>query len=61
MLLPESPRYLLYKNRVDDAKRSLGRLMTLPPDSQGVEDEAKEIQFALEAERAQGTSSYIGL
>jgi len=59
MLLPESPRYLLYRNRVDDAKRSLARLMTVSPDSEAVEDEVKEIQFALEAEKAQGEASYI--
>jgi len=57
-LLPESPRYLLFKDRKDEAKRSLGRLMTLPPDAPQVEAEALEIQLALDEERAVGANSY---
>ena len=58
VFLPESPRYLLFKGKKDAAKRSLGRLMTLPPDSPEVEAEATEIQLALDAERAIGANSY---
>ncbi|KDR84447.1 hypothetical protein GALMADRAFT_133742 [Galerina marginata CBS 339.88] len=55
-LLPESPRYLLLKNRQAEARTSLGRLMTLPADSAEVEAEAVEISTALTVERdaAQG-------
>ena len=58
VFLPESPRYLLFRGKKDAAKRSLGRLMTLPPDSPEVEAEAIEIQLALDSERALGANSY---
>jgi len=58
MLLPESPRYLLYKGKTEAAHHSLGRLMTLPADSPEVAAEAIEIQLALDAERAIGNASY---
>ncbi|KAJ7755166.1 monosaccharide importer [Mycena metata] len=58
LLLPESPRYLLYKDRVHDARRALGRLTNRPADSPEVDAECTEITLALEAERAVGNGSY---
>jgi len=59
LFLPESPRYLLYKGRVDDARKSLARLTNLPSDSPVVDAECTEITIALDAERKLGGSTYI--
>ncbi|KAJ7886168.1 monosaccharide importer [Mycena olivaceomarginata] len=58
MLLPESPRYLLHRGRIDDARRALARLTNRPADSAEVEAECREITLALEEERAIGSGSY---
>ncbi|KAF7325659.1 Monosaccharide importer [Mycena kentingensis (nom. inval.)] len=50
ILLPESPRYLLYKGRVDAARKALARLTNAPIDSEIVAAETQEIQLALKAE-----------
>ncbi|KAJ7464079.1 monosaccharide importer [Mycena latifolia] len=59
MLLPESPRYLLHKNRVDAARAALGRLTNRPADSPEVDAECAEITLALEEERAIGSGTYL--
>jgi len=59
LLLPESPRYLLYKGRVAQAKHSLARLMSSGDDAPEVEAELAEITLALEAERAVSSNSYM--
>ncbi|KJA21011.1 hypothetical protein HYPSUDRAFT_42596 [Hypholoma sublateritium FD-334 SS-4] len=56
--LPESPRYLLLKNKQVEARRALGRLMTLPYDSPEVEAEALEISTALAVELKADAASY---
>ncbi|KAF9515074.1 hypothetical protein BS47DRAFT_1391822 [Hydnum rufescens UP504] len=58
-LLPESPRYLLYKDRVPAARMALSRLLSRPADSPEVDAEVAEITLALEAERALGSNSYL--
>ncbi|KIM38716.1 hypothetical protein M413DRAFT_75786 [Hebeloma cylindrosporum] len=58
-LLPESPRYLLLKDRQAEARQALGRLMTLPPDSPEVEAEALEISTALAIEKQTESTSYL--
>ncbi|KAJ7753112.1 monosaccharide importer [Mycena maculata] len=59
LLLPESPRYLLHKNRVKDACAALGRLSNHPADSPEVDAECAEIILALKEERAIGSGSYV--
>lgn len=59
LLLPESPRFLMHKGREDEARRSLARLMTMPPESPEVDLELDEIATALAADRAIGQGSYI--
>ncbi|KAF8210884.1 monosaccharide importer [Mycena galopus ATCC 62051] len=58
MLLPESPRYLLHKGRIEQARRALGRLTNRPADSVEVDSECAEITLALEEERAIGSGTY---
>jgi len=58
-LLPESPRYLLLKGRQADARASLGRLMTMDPDSPEVEAEALEINTALVVEQRASQGGYM--
>ncbi|KAJ7123202.1 general substrate transporter [Mycena epipterygia] len=58
ILLPESPRYLLYKNRLDAARVALGRLTNRPANSPEVDAECREITLALEEERSIGAGSY---
>ncbi|KAF9515075.1 hypothetical protein BS47DRAFT_1381619 [Hydnum rufescens UP504] len=45
-LLPESPRYLLYKDRVPAARKALSRLLSRPEDSPEVDAEVVEITLA---------------
>ncbi|KAH9482118.1 Major facilitator-type transporter ecdD [Psilocybe cubensis] len=59
ILLPESPRYLLLKNRQADARVALGRLMTASPDSPEVEAEAIEISTALAVEKEASQGGYL--
>ncbi|KAJ7717619.1 monosaccharide importer [Mycena maculata] len=59
VLLPESPRYLMYKGRVDAARVALSRLTNQPADSEAVQAECHEIDLAIKAEQAIGTSTYI--
>jgi hypothetical protein len=49
MLLPESPRYLLYKDKLPAARKALSRLMTRPEDSPEVEAEIAEISLVRES------------
>jgi hypothetical protein len=42
-ILPESPRYLLYKDRVPAARKALSRLLARPADSPEVDAEVVEI------------------
>lgn len=45
MLLPESPRYLLYRENIPAARKALSRLMSRPEDSPEVDAEVSEISL----------------
>jgi MFS transporter, SP family, sugar:H+ symporter len=45
LLLPESPRYLLYKDNLPAARKSLSRLLTRGEDSPEVDAEVAEISL----------------
>ncbi|KAF8498516.1 general substrate transporter [Russula emetica] len=57
--LPESPRWLIRKNRDVDAARSLSRLTSLPVDDPEVRFELEEIRLNLKYEEEVGASSYM--
>ncbi|KAK9330352.1 general substrate transporter [Lipomyces starkeyi] len=59
IFLPESPRYYVKKDKLDAARRSLGRLHALPPDHPLVTEELLEIQSNNEYELSFGKSSLI--
>lgn len=59
LFLPESPRFLLMKGRMHDAKRALAKLMSMHKDAPEVEAEASVIEAALEEDRRLGGSSYL--
>ena len=45
MMLPESPRYLLYREKLPEARKSLARLMTRAENSPEVDAEIAEISL----------------
>ncbi|OJT12164.1 hypothetical protein TRAPUB_11274 [Trametes pubescens] len=57
--LPESPRWLIKKDRHEAALKSMSRLRSLPPDHPEVQSEIADIVAALESEREMGQSSYV--
>lgn len=59
LILPETPRFLLKKERIADAAKSLSRLRRLPMDHPALQEELAEIQANHEYEMAIGTSSYL--
>ncbi|KDE03657.1 hypothetical protein MVLG_05847 [Microbotryum lychnidis-dioicae p1A1 Lamole] len=59
LILPESPRWLLMRNREEDAQRSLARVLGTDVDSAAVNEEFAEIAAALHHERSLGGSSYL--
>lgn len=59
LVLPETPRYLVMRDRGDEAARSLGKLRRLPADHPSIMEELNEIKANHEFELSIGTSSYI--
>ncbi|KAF3289356.1 High-affinity glucose transporter rgt2 [Orbilia oligospora] len=58
MLLPETPRFLIKRNRFDDAAKSLSTLRRLPPDHPEVITELNEIKANHEYEMSIGQTPY---
>jgi len=59
ILLPESPRWLIKKERDEDAARALSRLISLPPDHPELRAELEEVRVAYQQEKEVGESSYL--
>ncbi|KAK9460619.1 general substrate transporter [Lipomyces oligophaga] len=53
LFLPESPRFLVKANRMDDARTALARIRHLPADDSLVTYELSEIEASIELERSQ--------
>ena len=59
ILLPESPRWLIKKDRDADAARALSRLISLPPDHPELQSELDQIRLSYQQELEIGDSSYL--
>ncbi|EFX03061.1 major facilitator superfamily transporter monosaccharide [Grosmannia clavigera kw1407] len=59
LFLPETPRYLIRRDNIDGAARSLSRLRLLPPDHPAITAELAEIQANHKFELELGSASYI--
>jgi len=59
IFLPESPRWLIMKERDEDAARALSRLISLPPDHPELQAELNEVRVAYKQEKELGESSYL--
>ena len=59
ILLPESPRWLIKKERDADAARALSRLISLPPDHPELQAELEEIRIAYQHEKELDETSYL--
>lgn len=57
-ILPESPRWLLYKGRGEASRKSLAWLVGQPADSEAVSEEYDEIVATLEQERLAGKGGW---
>lgn len=58
-ILPETPRYLIKKNKHDKAVKSLMFLRRLPADHPAIEGELADIQANHNYEMSLGKSTYI--
>lgn len=61
IFMPESPRYLIEKNRIEEAKISIGRSNKLSSEDPAVYHEVQLIQAGVERERMAGTASWSQL
>ncbi|KAF2031389.1 glucose transporter-like protein [Setomelanomma holmii] len=58
-ILPETPRYLIKRDKYDQAAKSLGRLRRLPMDHPAVVEELNEVQANHLYEMSLGKSTYL--
>ncbi|CAK7909911.1 high-affinity hexose transporter Hxt6p [[Candida] anglica] len=59
--MPESPRYLIEKNRIEDAKVSIGRSNKISPEDPAVYSEVQLIQAGIDREKLAGSASWSQL
>jgi len=59
LLLPETPRYLIKRGKMDKASHALGKLRRLPADHPAIASELAEIKANHDFEMAIGKASYI--
>ncbi|BGP63347.1 hypothetical protein NBRC10512_007497 [Rhodotorula toruloides] len=59
LVLPESPRWLLLKDKEEKARKALARILSRDPDSQEVNEELAEIAANLHHERSIGQTSWL--
>lgn len=58
VFMPESPRYLIEKKKIEEAKVSLSRSNKVPPDHPGIYTEILLIQAGIEREKLAGSASW---
>ncbi|CCH58168.1 hypothetical protein TBLA_0A03700 [Henningerozyma blattae CBS 6284] len=61
MFVPESPRFLVEKGRIEEAKRSIGRSNGVSPDDPVAIWELDEIQVVVDKSRAEGEAGWLDL
>ncbi|EDK41195.2 hypothetical protein PGUG_05293 [Meyerozyma guilliermondii ATCC 6260] len=61
LLMPESPRYLIEKNKIEEAKKSIARSNSTTPDNPAVYTEVQLIQAGIEREKIAGNASWTQL
>ncbi|CUM62671.1 uncharacterized protein PRCAT00000225001 [Priceomyces carsonii] len=61
LAMPESPRFLVEKHRIEDAKKSIARSNNLPIEDPGVYTEVLTIQAGIEKENLAGSASWTEL
>ena len=59
LLLPETPRFLIKKDRHEDAARALSKIRRLTPDHPAIQAEISEVKANHEYEKSLGTASYL--
>ncbi len=59
LILPETPRFLIKKDRHDDASKALSKIRRLSPDHPAIQAELSEIKANHDHEMSLGTSSYL--
>lgn len=59
--MPESPRFLVEKNRIEEAKRSIARSNKVSPEDPAVYTEVQLIQAGIERESLAGSASWTEL
>ncbi|KAG8628650.1 hypothetical protein KVT40_002515 [Elsinoe batatas] len=61
LVLPETPRFLIKKDKHDDAAKSLSRLRRLPIDHEAIVEELAEYEAAYRYEMSIGQSGWVEL